>query len=157
MSFNRIFTGVLFCIALIVPAFAQKHEMDPDVKNYKLSMERIKAYDSAVHKLYAQSKSNPALKESFKAAGDKKTLNEMIAAVEGNIVMTAVIKSSGLNARDFCLIPMSIMAAGSGYMIQNQYKKDGTTVTTADNIAFYGAHKDEIEKITSTWGDPGEK
>ena len=46
---------------------------------------------------------------------------------------------------------MSVMAAGGAYAIQAQYKKDVSTLASPENVAFYGAHKDEIEKITSSW------
>lgn len=127
--------------------------MDPEIKNYKLNMDKIKAYDTAVHRLYAAAKAEPGLKDSFSNAGSKKTLNDMVAAVEGNPKMLSVIKSANLSAREFCLIPMGIMGAGGAYMIQTQYKKDASSLATPENIAFYGANKDQIEKITKSWSE----
>jgi hypothetical protein len=149
--------GTAICVtALVVTASAQKRsqDVDPEIKNYKLSMDKIKSCDVAVHKLLAAGKADPELKTAFKSTTTKKTLNEMVAAVESNPKLMALVKSSGISARDFCLVPMGVMAAGGAYMIQTQYKKDGSSLATAENIAFYAANKDEIEKITNSWSDP---
>ena len=129
----------------------QDRKMDPEIVNYKLSMDKIKAFDGALHKITTAAKADPTLQTAMKGYGDKKTLAEMTSAVESNPKMMAVIKSSGLTAKEFCLVPMGIMAAGGAYMIQTQYKKDVSGLATAENVAFYGAHKDEIEKITNSW------
>ena len=154
MLITRKLACSLLCLtALAVSAPAQKkdREMDPEIKNYKLSMDKIKAYDGAVHKLFAAAKADPSLAAGFKAAGSKKTLAEMVATVEASPKLMVAVKSAGMSSRDFCLIPMGIMAAGGAYMIQTQYKKDASSLATAENIAFYAANKEEIEKITNSW------
>ena len=148
MLFRRL---LIILTVFLTATFAQRREIDPEIKGYKLTMPKIRAYDVVVHKLYAATKADPALKTSFKTAGTKKTLNDMVAAVESNPKMLTVIQSSGLNAREFCVLPMGIMSAGTAYMIQTQYKKDASNTANADNIAFYGANRDEIEKLTKTW------
>jgi hypothetical protein len=144
-------------MAFAVTASAQRGTTDPEIKNYKLSMEKVRAFDSVFHKLMAAAKGTPELKEQLNASHDRKTLNEMVAAIDGIPKAVAVIKAGGLSTREFCLIPLGIMAAGGAYMIQTQYKKDASNLASPENIAFYGANKAEIEKITATWRDNEEQ
>ena len=140
-----------------VPAQSHDQKMDPEVMNYKLSMDKIRALDGVFKRLFAEAKSDASLRATFNSSGDDKTLAEMVKMVEGNPKIVAAIKAGGLSGREFCVIPMSVMAAGGAYMIQTQYKKDASSLATAANIAFYAANKTEIEKITSGWSQQPEK
>jgi len=158
MSIKRVLISGLVCLSALAPlAVAQRGDMDPDIKNFKLSMEKVRAYDGAIHKLFAASAADPSMQDSFKDATSKKTLNDMVATVEHTPKLMGVVKSSGLSTREFCIIPMSLMAAGGAYMIQTEYKKDASSLALPENIAFYGKNKVELEKITNSWNQPRQK
>jgi hypothetical protein len=159
MLTRRFFAiSLLGATALATVATAQRAErkMDPEVMAYKLSMEKIRAYDGVLKKLYEEVKTDPALRATFSSSGDAKTLNDMVKKIDSNPKMLAAVKAGGMTSREFCLIPMGIMAAGGAYMIQTQYKKDVSNLATPENLAFYGAHKSEIDKITSSWSRPSD-
>ena len=143
--------------AKAVPAQSRDQKMDPEIINYKLSMDKIRALDGVFKRLFAEAKSDASLQATFNSSGDNKTLAEMVKMVEGNPKVMAAIKAGGLSAREFCVIPMGVMAAGGAYMIQTQYKKDASSLATAANISFYAANKAEIEKITSGWSQQTDK
>lgn len=149
MSIKRL----LLCLSIFALTMsAQSHDMDPDVKNYKLSMEKIKAYDGMMHKVMAAASADPAFGKSISNIGDKKTLNEMVAAVDANPKLVAIVKTSGLTSREFCILPMGIMAAGMADMVQKQYKKDVSTLVTPENLTFYRTNKPQIDAMANTWG-----
>jgi hypothetical protein len=151
---KRYFLASFFTLAIFgstAAAQRQTPKMDPEIMNYKLSMEKVRAMDGVVRKLLAASKTDAGLQSAFQASRDKRTLAEMVSSVESNPKLISAIKAGGLTAQEFCVIPMGIMAAGGAYMVQTQYKKDVSTLATKENVAFYGAHKDEIEKITNAW------
>ena len=125
--------------------------MDSEVMNFKLSMDKIRAMDAVVKRLFSESKTDAGLRAAFQSSHDQKTLPDMTKAVESNPKLIAIVKAGGLTSREFCIIPMGIMAAGGAYMIQTQYKKDTSSLATPENIAFYAANKAEIEKITNSW------
>jgi hypothetical protein len=157
---RRAFAISLLGVAVLptaVPAQSQDQKMDPEIINYKLSMDKIRALDGVFKRLFAEAKSDASLRTAFNGSGDDKTLAQMVKMVEGNPKIVAAIKAGGLSAREFCVIPMGVMAAGGAYMIQTQYKKDASSLATAANIAFYAANKAEIEKITSGWSQQSDK
>lgn len=157
MSTIRILTA-FFCLTALAPtASAQSRDMDPDVKSYKLSMEKIKAYDVVAHKLMALDASDPSFKGTVSQIGTQTTLKGMVGAVESNPKLMAIIKSANLSAREFCVIPMGVMAVGGAYMIQTQYKKDASNLATPENIAFYQKNKADIDRIAKTWAGPSGK
>lgn len=141
----------------LAPAQDRDEKMDPDVINYKLRMDKIRAMDGVLKRLFAEAKSDASLRTAFNSSSDPKSLAEMVKKVESNPKVMAAIKAGGLTAREFCLIPMGVMAAGSAYMIQTQFKNDASSLATAENIAFYAANKAEIEKVTSGWSQDSDK
>ena len=51
-SLERILVASLVCLSAVAPAgLAQSGAQDNGMKNYKLSMEKIKAYDAATAKM----------------------------------------------------------------------------------------------------------
>ena len=158
MSIKSILAiSLVYLSVLTLTVSAQSRDMDPDVKSYKLSMEKIKAYDVVAHKLMAVDASDPSFKGTLSQIGTQKTLNGMVGAVEANPKLLAIIKSGNLSAREFCVIPMGVMAAGGAYMIQTQYKKDASNLATPENIAFYEKNKADIDRIASTWAGPSQR
>jgi D-arabinose 1-dehydrogenase-like Zn-dependent alcohol dehydrogenase len=148
MSLKRILVASLICLSAAAPAgLAQSGAQDPGAKNYKLSMEKIKAYDSATAKLQAVLASDPALQSSMMEALKK---GGMMAALEGNPKLMAVIKASGIWAQEFLIIPSCVQITASVYNSQAQGSVMGAMVSQ-ENIAFYVKNKVEIDQIVKNW------
>jgi hypothetical protein len=155
MSLKHILAATLVCLSAVAPAgLAQSGAQDAALKNYKLSMEKIKAYDSATGKLQAALASDPALQasmmESLKKGG-------MLAAIENNPKLMAVMKASGLSAQEFLVIPSCVQITASVYNSQAQGSVMGA-MASPENIAFYVQNKAEIDRLMKTWqARPGRK
>jgi len=134
MSLKRILVSSLVCLSSVATAgLAQSGAKDTDQKNYKLSMEKIKAYDSAMVKMKALFASDPALQNSMMEAMKK---GGMMAALENNQKTMAVIKASGISAQEFLIIPSCVQITASVYNSQSQGSVMGAMVSQ-ENIAFY--------------------
>jgi D-arabinose 1-dehydrogenase-like Zn-dependent alcohol dehydrogenase len=116
-------------------------------------MEKIKAYDSANVKLQAVLASDPALQSSMMEALKK---GGMMAALEGNPKLMAVIKASGISAQEFLIIPSCLQITASVYNSQAQGSAMGAMVSP-ENIAFYVKNKGELDQIMKNWKGPGRK
>jgi hypothetical protein len=113
MLTRRIFASSFCVAAMVVTASAQKC--------------------IAVHKMFTAASTDPSLKDAATSANKQKTVNEMVAAVQGNPKLMVIITSSGLSPRELCPVPIGMMAASGAYMIQTEYKKDASNLASADN------------------------
>lgn len=148
MSLKRILVSSLVCLSAVATAgLAQSGAKDTDQKNYKLSMEKIKAYDSAMVKMKALFASDPALQNSMMEALKK---GGMVAALENNQKTMAVIKTSGISAQEFLIIPSCVQITASVYNSQSQGSAMGAMVSQ-ENIAFYVKNKTEIDRMMRDW------
>ena len=148
MSPKHILAASLICLSAVAPAgLAQSGTLDSEAKNYKLSMEKIKAYDSATVKMKAVLASDPALQSSMMEALKK---GDMMTALENNPKLRAVIKASGISAQEFLLIPSCVQITASVYNSQAQGSAMGAAVSQ-ENIAFYVKNKAEIDQIVKNW------
>ena len=155
MSLKHILVASLVCLSAVAPAgLAQSGAQDNGMKNYKLSMEKIKAYDSATGKMQALFASDPALQSSLMEAMKK---GGMMAALESNPKTMAVIKASGISAQEFLIIPSCVQITASVYNSQAQGSAMGAMVSQ-ENIAFYVKNRAEIDQIVKNWqAKPGKK
>ena len=148
MSLKRILVASLVCLSAVAPAgLAQSGAKGTDQKNYKLSMEKIKAYDSAMVKMKALFASDPALQNSMMEALKK---GGMMAALENNQKTMAVIKTSGISAQEFLIIPSCVQITASVYNSQSQGSVMGAMVSQ-ENIAFYVKNKAELDRMMRDW------
>jgi hypothetical protein len=135
-------------MSAVAPAgLAQSGAQDNGMKNYKLSMEKIKAYDSAMVKMQALLGSDPALQSGMMEAMKK---GGMMAALENNPKTMAVIKASGISAQEFLLIPSCVQITASVYNSQSQGSAMGA-MASQENLAFYAKNKAEIDRIAKNW------
>jgi hypothetical protein len=155
MALKHILVASLVCLSAVAPAgLAQSGAQDNGMKNYKLSMEKIKAYDSATAKMQALFASDPALQSSMMEAMKK---GGMMAALENNPKTMAVIKASGISAQEFLIIPSCVQITASVYNSQSQGSVMGAMVSQ-ENIAFYVKNKAEIDQFVKNWqAKPGRK
>jgi len=155
ISLGRILAASLVCLSAVAPAgLAQSGSMDTEAKNYKLSMDKIKAYDLATLKLKDLFASDPALQSSMMEAMKK---GGMMAALENNPKIMAAIKSAGITSHEFLIIPSCVQITASVYNSQAQGSVMGAMVSQ-ENLAFYAKNKAEIDKIVKNWqAKPGRK
>jgi hypothetical protein len=155
MALKHILVASLVCLSAVAPAgLAQSGAQDNGMKNYKLSMEKIKAYDSATAKMQALFASDPALQSSMMEAMKK---GGTMAALENNPKTMAVIKASGISAQEFLIIPSCVQITASVYNSQSQGSVMGAMVSQ-ENIAFYVKNKAEIDQFVKNWqAKPGRK
>jgi len=148
MTLTQILAVSLVCMSAVAPAgLAQSGAQDNGMKNYKLSMEKIKAYDSAMVKMQALLGSDPALQSGMMEAMKK---GGMMAALENNPKTMAVIKASGISAQEFLLIPSCVQITASVYNSQSQGSAMGA-MASQENLAFYAKNKAEIDRIAKNW------
>jgi D-arabinose 1-dehydrogenase-like Zn-dependent alcohol dehydrogenase len=148
MSPKHILVASLICLSALAPAgVAQAGSLDAEAKNYKLSMEKIKAYDSATVKFNAVLASDPALQSSMMEAMKK---GGLMAALENSPKLLAVLKASGISAHEFMIIPSCVQITASVYNSQAQGSAMGAMVSQ-ENIAFYVKNKAEIDQIVKSW------
>ena len=109
-------------------------------------MDKIKAYDAAMVKLKALVASDPALQTSFMEAMKK---GGMMAALESNQKIMAVVKASGISAQEVLIIPSCVQITASVCNSHGQESAVGAVVSQ-ENIAFY-VKKAEIDQIVKNW------
>jgi len=126
---------------------AQSGAKETDQKNYKLSMEKIKAYDSAMVKMTALFAADPGLQNSVMEAMKK---GGVVAAFESNQKTMAVIKASGISAQEFLSIPSCVQITASVFNSQSQGSAMGAMVSQED-IAFCVKNKAEIDRMMRDW------
>jgi hypothetical protein len=155
----------LTCLLLLVqwPAAAQ----DAEVKNYQLSMDKMRKLVEVQRSLNAANEKNPELfagiNQETEAATDKNggplSAKQRIAIVERHPEFKSLFTSAGWNARDWVL---TSEAATMAYV--RVHSKDGTVsappATTAvekANVALLEQNAEETEKLMQELGRLGEE
>jgi hypothetical protein len=136
-------------------AFAQKQADSPAEKadeaaihDYILTMPKIETYAAASKDMAAVQKDPAIASEANRLEADEKSsMLEKVRMIETTCPhMNAWIKAHGMNAREFMLIPMTLMTTGLAAYAKDQGGKDVAFVNPV-NIAFYRQHKADIEKL----------
>jgi hypothetical protein len=157
--------SLLACLAMLahVPAAAQ----DAEVKNYQLSMDKMRKLVEVQRSLNAANQKNPELFASInaetEAATDKNggplSAKQRIAIVDRHPEFKGLFTSAGWNARDWVL---TSEAATMAYV--RVHSKDGTVsappATTAAekaNVALLEKNAEESEKLMQELGQLGEE
>lgn len=135
--------------------FAQKGSGDPApedtaaIHDYVLSMARVKAFAAA----YADYDKNKDSKDPALAAESKKleaadvSMIKKAQMIETSCpLMNAWIKSHGMTAREFMVLPMTLITAGIAQVAIDQGGKPPAWVNPA-NIQFLKEHKAELDQL----------
>jgi hypothetical protein len=156
---------LLACLALLaqVPAAAQ----DAEVKNYQLSMDKMRKLVEVQRSLNAANEKNPELfagiDQETESATDENggplSAKQRIAIVDRHPEFKSLFTSAGWNARDWIL---TSEAATMAYV--RVHSKDGTVsappATTAvekANVALLEQNAEETEKLMQELGRLGEE
>jgi hypothetical protein len=157
--------SLLACLALLAhaPAAAQ----DAEVKNYQLSMDKVRKLVEVQRSLNAANEKNPelfaAVNQETEAATDKNggplSAKQRIAIVDRHPEFKSLFASAGWNAKDWIL---TSEAATMAYV--RVHSKDGTVsappATTAAekaNVALLEQNAAETEKLMQELGELGEE
>jgi hypothetical protein len=122
---------------------------DPDeqaIHNYVLTLNKVQKYAEASKKLREATAKDPALSAEVKKITDADVSDrQRIGMVAGSPKLYALLKGSGMNARDFVLLPMTVMTAGFALSMQEQGGQVAPFVNPA-NIIFVKDHKKDLEE-----------
>ena len=147
-----LFSGLLSLTGLAV---AQKHADTPAEKadeaalhDYLLTMPLLQKYAAAMKDFQSAAK-DPGIQAESKLLedNDKASMLEKVHQVETTCPhMNAWLKAHNLTAREFIMIPMTLMTTGIAEYAKEKGAKDVAYVNPA-NLAFYEQHKAEIDKL----------
>jgi hypothetical protein len=142
-------------LSLAGAASAQKNADSPAEKadeaaihDYVLTMPKIQVYAAAM-KDYQAAEKDPGIQAEAKRleSDDKASMLEKVRMVETSCPhINAWLKAHNLNAREFMLLPMTLMTTGLGEVAKKQGGKPPDFVNPV-NLAFYEQHKAEIDKM----------
>lgn len=133
-------------------AFAQIDHADPRdeaaIHDYVLTMPRIQAYATAMKAAQSDGMNDDSLKsECKKLDDDKMGLMDKVQYIESSCPkMNAWIKQHGLTAKEFMLIPMSLITAGFAQVAADAGGKPPAFINPA-NIQFLKEHKSDLDKL----------
>jgi hypothetical protein len=117
------------------------------IHDYILSMEKVSNYATVGKKLQSAASADPVMAAEMKKVEDTDVSNvEKAALIEKSPHTAAFLKANGMTARDFVMIPMTVITAGIGLSAQDAKGKSPAFVNPA-NIQFVRDHKSELEKL----------
>jgi len=130
------------------PAQSAADAPDPDeqaIHNYLLTLEKVQKYAETSKKLREATAKDVALSAEVKKITDADVSDrQRIGMVASSPKLYAFLKGSGINARDFVLLPMTVMTAGFALSMQEQGGQVAPFVNPA-NIIFVKDHKKNLE------------
>jgi hypothetical protein len=120
---------------------------EPAIRDYVLSMDKIRKYAEFSKKIEAAAKSDPALAAEMKKIEDAEVYNvDKAAMMEKSPKVAAALKSNDIAARDFVLTALTAFTAAIGIAAEDAKKQPPAYINPV-NIKFVRAHKDELEKL----------
>lgn len=121
------------------------------LRDYSLSMDKIKAMQGAMDDMKQLEKSDPAYAR-MKDDDDAKTLSEAMARFNADPKLVAVLRKHGLSPADVVLMPLVIMSAGVAVEYHGSAAKLSDQTSPAQ-IAFFKQHEKEIKATKWIYGD----
>ena len=144
---------VVLSIASFSPAQSGKRAAkapnpdEPAMHDYILTMDRVNRYAAVSQKLRAAAAGDPVMAAEMKKIEDADVYNVEKAALIDNAPHTAAwLRSSGMSAREFVLIPMTALTAGLASAAQDAKGKPPAFVNPS-NIQFVRDHRSELRKL----------
>jgi hypothetical protein len=133
---------------------------EPAIHDYVLTMDNVRRYAELAKKMRTVKDTDPALVAEMKKIGDTSAYNvEKAAMMERSPKVAAFLKSNAITAREFVLIPMTVLTASLAMAAEDMKGKPPAFVNPV-NIRFVRDHRAEIEKLNlagagDTEGDEG--
>lgn len=125
-------------------------DQDPDeqaIHNYLLNLDKVQKYAEASKKLREVAAKDPAIAAEMEKITDAEdsTDRQKIGMIAASPHVYVMLRSAGLSARDFVMLPMTIMTAGFALSTQQQGGPAPPFVNPA-NIKFIRDHKEDLQK-----------
>ena len=120
---------------------------EPAIHDFILTMDKVNKYAALSKKLQAAAGSDPVMAAEMKKVEDTDVyLMEKAALMEKSPHTAAFLKANGMTAREFVLIPMTVITAGMANATQDLKGKPPAFVNPA-NMQFARDHKADLEKL----------
>lgn len=139
---------VAFALALLAPMSAEAQNLaDRDAKevaDYVLTEAALAKYTKAVQKLH------PLKEQLPQVCGDDehpKSLNDQASQMDGVPGVKSALKAAGMTAREYLVISFSVFQSGMAAWALDQPGGTLPPGTKPANVAFYRAHKAELETL----------
>ena len=117
------------------------------IHDYILTMDKVNQYADVSRKLEAAAAKDPAMAAEMKKVENTNVYNvEKAALIEKSPRTAAFLKTSGMTAREFALIPMIGVTAGIASAAQEATHKPPAFVNPV-NIQFVRDHRAELKKL----------
>ncbi len=123
-----------------------------EMRNFRLSMDKIDKFAAASQTLVALSKTNPAMKSSMEGGTGAKTVDEGAKQLQAKYPeAAAAIQKSGLSVRDYLMTSVTLMSTMmvAGMKKQGQKMDQLPGSVSPDNLAFVEQNYSKIEKLLS--------
>jgi hypothetical protein len=124
------------------------------MRNYTLSMDKIRKYQSAMEAFNKAAAADPSLKTEAEKSGEEH--DPTLAATEAKMMrhprLMAFFTKQGLNANDVAVLPLVLMSAS----VAAQYPVSAPKLapeTSPAQIAFCKAHQAELAKMDISGDD----
>ena len=124
-----------------------------DISNYKLDMDKMRRYASAIKGFSSMSKADSSMLAAMSSGSANESTVQMISRIESNPVAMKVLSDSKLSARDYVWITAAyIQAAMTQGLIESNPQAKIPEGQSTQNIEFLKANKAELEKIMKDAG-----
>lgn len=120
---------------------------EPAIHDFILNMNEINKYAEVSKKLQAAGGSDPVMAAEMKKVEDTDVyLMEKAKLIDKSPHTAAFLKANGMTAREFVLIPMTVVTAGMATAAQDLKGKPPAFVNPV-NMQFVRDHRAELEKL----------
>jgi hypothetical protein len=144
-------TAAAAAAAAGVQTIAQEIDRDKaEIRQYRLTMPKIRAMAQATLAFAKEVESDPALAKKIKDSNepDAATLSEFAARIDKEPRLAAAVKTAGLTPREYATLTLCYFPAMYAYGLKKQGKiKDIPADILADNIALIAANEAELNRI----------
>ncbi len=130
-----------------------------EMRNYRLSMDKVDKFAAASQSLVALSKSNPAMRSAMQSGTGAKTLDEGAKVMESKYPeAAAAIQKAGMSVREFFLTSVTLMTTtlAVGLKKQGQTLDQLPGTVSPENLAFVEQNYPKIEKLLNGLSRTGE-
>jgi hypothetical protein len=123
---------------------------DPQVHYFRLTEERLQAFDKISCRIYSLKPSDPIVKALSKSPPPKAPIGRLVEILEAT-PLKPVVESNGLTVHDWLIFEIVLKVTQSAYPYYVQTRRFPSAATTLENMTFYIQHKPEIDKMETVW------
>ncbi len=123
-----------------------------EMRNFRLSMDKIDKFGAASQTLVALSKTNPAMKSSMEGGTGAKTVDEGAKQLQAKYPeAAAAIQKAGLSVHDYLMTSLTLMSTimVAGMKRQGQKMDQLPGSVSPENLAFVEQNYPKLEKLLS--------